>query len=152
MAPDRRPLDIVFAVAGVYLGLFWGWAGIAKAFAPTAAYEFAARVVGGGAPAKTVVVASVVLEAFLGLALLVRAVSARAGAAASLVLLIAFSGLLGVAKSAGGGALACGCYAFFATSAASVDRELWINGGHAAILALLLVAARLAGRRAPAAA
>ena len=142
-----RALRAASAVVGVYLGLFWGWAGIAKAWAPVAPYEFAARVVGGGWPAKSVVVVSVVAETLLGLALLVRAVDPRRGVAASLALLVAFSALLGVAKSAGGGALACGCYALFATSAASVDRELWINGVHAAILAALLVAACALERR-----
>ncbi len=68
-------------LTGVYLGLFWTWAGVAKALAPTAAYEFAARVVGGGMPAKSVVVASVVLEVLLGLALLARAVPLRRGVA-----------------------------------------------------------------------
>lgn len=143
----RRVTGLVLAAAALYLGLFWSWAGIAKALAPTPAYEFAARVAGGGAPAKAVVVASVVVETMLGLALLVRAVRPRAGVSASLVLLLAFSGLLAVAKSSGGGGLACGCFAFFATTAASVDRELWINGGHAAILVVLLAAAWAADRR-----
>ena len=138
----------VFFVVGIYLGLFWSWAGLAKAVGPEAAYAFGARVVGGGAPAKVVVVASVVLETLLGLALLTGAISRRRGVVASLVLLLGFSALLGLAKSAGGGALDCGCFAFFATSSGSVDRELWINGGHAAILIVLLVAGIVADRRA----
>ena len=140
----------VFFVVGFYLGCFWSWAGLAKAVAPEAAYAFGARVVGGGAPAKIVVVASVVLETLLGLALLTEAISRRRGVVASLALLLGFSTLLALAKSAGGGALDCGCFAFFATSSASVDRELWINGGHAAILVALLVAGRVADRRAAA--
>lgn len=139
-----------FVVVGIYLGLFWSWAGLAKAIEPEAAYAFGARVVGGGVPAKAVVVASVVLETLLGLALLVGAISGRRGVAASLALLLGFSTLLVLAKSAGGGALDCGCFAFFATSSASVDRELWINGGHAAILGALLVAGLVADRRAAA--
>ena len=96
-------------------------------------------------------VASVVLETLLGTALLCGAVARRRGLAASLGLLLAFLGLLVAARSSGGGALSCGCFAFFATTAASVDRELWINGVHAAILAALLVAGLVADRRAAAA-
>lgn len=151
MSARRGAVPTMLAVAAVYLGLFWTWAGVAKAVTPDAAYAFAARVVGGGAAAKAVVVASVVLETLLGTALLFRAVAPRRGLGASLVLLLAFAGLLLVARASGGGALSCGCYAFFATSAASVDRELWINGLHAAILAGLLAVAFVAGRRAAAA-
>ena len=60
MSAERRVLPVAFAVVAVYLGLFWTWAGLAKAITPDAAYAFTARVVGGGAPAKAVVVASVV--------------------------------------------------------------------------------------------
>jgi len=151
VSAEPRGLSRALGVAAVYLGLFWTWAGVAKAVTPDAAYAFAARVVGGGAPAMAVVVASVVLETLLGTALLARAVSRRAGLAASLALLLVFTGLLTIARGGGGGALSCGCYAFFATSAASVDRELWINGLHAAILAGLLAVSFVAGRR-PAAA
>jgi len=141
------PSRVVVLVVALYLGAFWAWAGFAKALAPEVAYAFAAQVVGGGFPAKSVVVVSVVLEAALGLALLAGAIERWRGVAISLALLLGFSTLLAVAKAQGGGALACGCYAFFATGTASVDTELWINGGHAAILGGLLAVHAFVRRR-----
>ena len=144
----NSPAGILLVVATLYLGAFWAWSGIAKAIAPDAAYEFAVRVVGGGLPAKAVLVVSVLAETALGLALLAGAMDRRRGVQVSLGLLLAFSALLAVAKSKGGGALACGCYAFFATGAATVDSELWINGVHAVILAVVLAVHAFLGRRA----
>ncbi len=141
------PFTHVLSRVSIYLGAFWTWAGIAKALSPEAAYAFTAQVVGGGMPAKFVIVGSVIVETALGLALLTRALGSRAGIMISLVLLSLFSTLLIAAKAQGGGALACGCYAFFATDAASVDGELWINGIHVAILAALLAVHSYLGRR-----
>lgn len=149
-APDARrglPDGVLFLVAW-YLAAFWTWSGVAKAVAPDAAYEFAARVFGGGAPAKTVVVASVVLEIALGLALVAGTIGRRVGIGVSVALLLLFSGVLAVAKIQGGGSLACGCYAFFAIGTASVDTELWINGGHAVILGGVLAVHAFLRRRA----
>jgi hypothetical protein len=145
--PAADPMRVVLLLVALYLGAFWAWSGVAKAFLPTAAYEFAAQVVGGGIPAKAVVVVSVVLETALGLALLAGVIGRRAGIAVSLGLLLAFSGLLAAAKASGGGALACGCYAFFATGTSTVDSELWINGSHAAVLAAVLAVHTFLGRR-----
>ena len=151
-APGRPDTArILLVVVALYLGAFWSWSGIAKSLAPDAAYAFAAQVVGGGLPAKSIVVISVALETALGLVLLVGAIARRTGIIVSLALLVAFLGLLVAAKVQGGGTLACGCYAFFATDAATVDTELWINGGHAAILgAVLAVHAFLRRPSAPA--
>jgi len=142
-----RIVDRAVLVTGFYLAAFWLWAGLAKAIAPEAAYDFSARVFGGGLPAKSIVLVSVVAETLLGAALLLRVLRPRRGVLISFGLLLAFTAMLLVARASGGGALACGCYAFFATSAASVDRELWINVAHAAILGALLLAAAFARPR-----
>ena len=83
--PDRAQLLLV--VVALYLGAFWAWSGIAKSLSPDAAYAFAAQVVGGGMPAKVVVVVSVALETALGAALLAGAIGRRAGIIVSLGLL-----------------------------------------------------------------
>ena len=147
---EAMPAHVLLLVTALYLGAFWAWSGVAKSIAPDAAYEFAVRVVGGGLPAKAVLVVSVLAETALGLVLLAGAIDRRRGVQVSLGLLLVFSALLAVAKSKGGGALACGCYAFFATGAATVDSELWINGVHAAILAVVLAVHAYLGRRAAA--
>jgi uncharacterized membrane protein len=133
-----RARDVAFTVASVLFGAMWLFAAAAKIAAPLTAYEFVARVVPPGLPAKTALVVAIAAETLLGAAMALRAVGAARGFSLSLLgLAVACVALVRVQMHAKVGEIVqCGCYgdAFAGTL---VD-ELVRNGVMAGVLGVLL--------------
>jgi hypothetical protein len=116
------------------LAALWIVAAWSKLVEPVAAYEFSARVVGGGLPAKAAVTGQVLVEALLGVAMLLGAVR---GLRVSLAALLALTGVLLWVKSDAGGAVQCGC--FLALVESDVDDALVRNGVLVVVAALAAI-------------
>lgn len=140
-----RALGMSLRAASVLFGLVWLAAGTSKAVAPEAAYEFTARVLGGGAATKAALVALAGAETALGIAMVAGVLR---GTVPTAGMLAAVTAALLHVRSRSGGAVGCGCFVV----PASVDEALVRN---AVLLGLLLPFAALAvieGRRRRAAA
>ena len=120
----------------------WIVAAASKATDPASAYEFAARVTGGGAAAKALVSSVAAGEALLGTAMILGALRGFVPTLAGLA--VATASLLHV-KATFGGAVRCGCLALLADS--SVDQAIRRNGWLAAVTVALLVLDVVSRRR-----
>ncbi len=142
-----RARDGVFAAASVVFGATWLFAASMKLYAPTTAYEFAARVVPPGVVTKAVFVAVVAGETWLGASMALRALDAVRGFALSLAGLAVACGALLLVRSHAkvGEIIQCGCYGDALRG--SLDDELVRNAVMAGVLVILLTW-NVIGRRA----
>jgi len=147
-----RARDVAFAVFSALFGAMWLFAAATKIVGPLVAYEFAAQATSPGIGAKAALVATITLETLLGGAMLLRAVGAVRGFAASLSgLAVACAALLQVKAHAKPGEIVqCGCYGDAFES--SLDGELVRNAVMAAVLVALILWAAASRKRRPSAA
>ena len=136
-----RVRTVVLGVFSALFGAMWLFAATTKVLEPVPAYEFVGRVIPPGPGAKALIVAAIAAEGALGTALLLRAVGAARGfAATSAGLAIALGALL-VVRSKADGLLPCGCYGkAFKTS---IDEEIVADAVMFALALALSFAARL---------
>jgi len=136
----------VFAVASVVFGAMWLFAAGAKLVSPTAAYEFAGRVVPAGHAAKAALIVVITAETLLGAAMVLRAVGAVRGFLASIVLLGVACGALHHVESHAkvGEEIQCGCYgdAFAGSLSRELGRNAWMAGALVVLVAWGLIARR----------
>lgn len=130
-------------VGAAVLGAMWLVAAASKAADPGSAFEYAARVAGGGTPPKVLATATAAAEAFLGTAMLLGALR---GFVPTLAVLAAATASLLHVRATFGGSVKCGCLALLADS--SVDQAIRRNGWLAAVTAALLVLDVVSRRRA----
>jgi hypothetical protein len=139
---NPRGVGLLVRAGSALLGAMWLIAALSKATDPASAYEFAARVVGGGTAAKALLAATAAGEALLGTVMLLGALQ---GFVPTLAALAAATASLVHVKSSFGGAVKCGCLALLADS--SVDQAIRRNGWIAALTVALLVLDRVSRRR-----
>ncbi len=128
----KKALACGCTLVSVLFALMWLMAAWGKLSEPFAAYEFAARIVGGGLPAKALVTFQVAAEALLGGVMLLGAFR---GLRTSLAVLIVLTGVLFWVRSQSGGTVACGCFTILLE--ADVDGSIQRN----AMLVVLLILA-----------
>jgi uncharacterized membrane protein YphA (DoxX/SURF4 family) len=134
-----RAAPLVLRAGTAVLGLVWLAAGVSKAADPAAAYEFTARVVGGGAAAKVLLTAVAGAETTLGVAMVLGVLR---GLAPTAVLLAAVTAALLHVRSRSGGAVGCGCFAVGASVDEALVRNVVLLGATAALGALAFISRR----------
>ena len=124
---NRGPLSVVVRAGVALFGVMWLWAAASKAAGPEDAYEFTARLVGGGDPAKAVLVLWAALEAGLGAAMLFGAMRPLRACIATAAGLAGATAALLVVKHQWGGSVRCGCMALLADGSvdAGITRNIW---------------------------
>jgi hypothetical protein len=127
-----RARDVAFAVASVAFGAFWVATAALKLSAPLESYEMLTRLAPPGAAAKAAFVAGVTIEALLGAAMALRAVSAVRGFALSLAWLAVLAGTLVLVLRSPVPPTSCGCLG--AAVNVTPQQQLLLDGAMGALL------------------